>query len=274
MCELFALSSRLPTTFGLSMRRLASHGSPGGQLADGWGVACYDGNDARVLREPEPAGDSAWLRFIDGRRLRSRIALAHIRHATQGGVSLPNTQPFARELGGRRHVFAHNGMLPGIEQLMGAACRRFRPIGTTDSEVACCALLERLAPLWSHAVPGVGERVAVVSRFAAELRAVGPANFLYADGELLFAHGHRRTQADGRIAPPGLAMLVRQCAVDRDTLPEAGVAVQPEAGPQVLTLFASVPLSDEAWRTLDEGEIVVVRDGEVVRGLSATPQLQ
>jgi predicted glutamine amidotransferase len=264
MCELFAMSSHLATSFGLSMRRLASHGSPGGHLADGWGIACYDGNDARVLREPEPAADSAWVRFIDGHRLRSRIALAHIRHATQGDVSLANTQPFARELGGRMHLFAHNGMLAGIEQTIGATCRRFRPVGTTDSEVAFCALLERLAPLWVSDAPGAGERIEVVTRFAAALRAIGPANFIYADGELLFAHGHCRTQADGRIAPPGLTMLRRRCAVDLDTLPQAGVAVEPQTGKQVLTLFASVPLSDETWRALEEGEIVVVRDGAVL----------
>lgn len=246
------------------MGRLASHGSRAGHLADGWGVAFYDGNDVRLLREPEPAGDSAWIRFIDGRRLHSRIVLSHIRHATQGDISLPNTQPFARELGGRMHVFAHNGMLPGIGVRLGGICQRFRPIGSTDSEVAFCVLLERLTPLWADGKPSVAARRAVVSSFAADLRAIGPANFLYADGGLLFAHGHRRTQQDGRITPPGLAMLVRQCAVDRDTLPEAGVAVASEAGPQVLTLFASVPLSDEAWRPLEEGELVVVRDGEVV----------
>lgn len=264
MCELFAMSSRLPTTVGLSMSRLASCGAPGGRLADGWGVACFDGADARVLREPEPAANSRWLeQFINGRRLGCRIAMAHIRHATQGDISLANTQPFSRELGGRIHVFAHNGMLPGIEKTVGAQCRRFRPVGGSDSEVAFCGLLERLAPLWTRGAPDVGERLETLSQFAAELRAIGPANFIYADSELLFAHSHRRTQVDGRIAPPGLTMLTRRCPVDRDALPAAGVTLIQQPGPQALTLFASVPLTDEAWRPLGEGEIVVVRDGEL-----------
>ncbi len=265
MCELFALSSRLPTTLSLSLTRLASRGAPGGKLADGWGVAYYDGADARVLREPEPAGMSPWLdQFINARRLATRIALAHIRHATQGEISLANTQPFARELGGRMHVFAHNGMLPGVETVMGSRCRRFRPVGDTDSEVAFCSLLESLAPLWAGGAPGIAERIESVARFAEELRAIGPANFLYSDSELLFAHGHRRTQIDGRIAPPGLTMLRRSCAVDRDALPDAGVTLEARAGPQDLILFASVPLSDEAWRPLEEGEIVVAKAGELV----------
>ena len=265
MCELFAVSSRAPAGLFLSMRRLASRGAPGGKLADGWGVACYDGFDVRVLREPEPAGDSAWLAHVIGSgRPHSRIVIAHIRHATQGKITLANTQPLTRELGGRIHVFAHNGMLTGIEGTIGVSCRRFRPVGETDSEVAFCGLLEMMAPLWAERVPSARERLQVVTQYATELRALGPANFLYSDGELLFAHGHRRTQADGQIAPPGLTVLTRRCPLERDSLPAAGVELQAEPGPQTLTLFASVPLTDEEWRPMREGEIVMVRDGEEV----------
>ena len=265
MCELFAVSSRKPTVLSLSMRQLASRGAPGGMLADGWGVACYDGFDARVLREPEPAGDSAWLdHVINSGRPHSRIVIAHIRHATQGAVALANTQPFARELGGRIHVFAHNGMLAGVERTIGGLRPRFRPIGETDSEIAFCGLMERMVPLWEAGVPSVQARLQSVKEYAAELRELGPANFLYSDGELLFAHGHRRTQADGQIAPPGLNVLARRSAVDRDGLAAAGVTLETEVGQQTLMLFASVPLTDEDWRPLREGEIVVVRQGEPV----------
>ncbi len=263
MCELFAVSSRTRTRVSLSMRELASRGTPGGKLADGWGVACYDGFDTRVLREPEPAADSAWLdHVIASGRPHSRIVIAHIRHATQGGVALANTQPFTRELGGRVHVFAHNGMLTDVKGMIGVSCRRFRPVGETDSEVAFCGLMERMALLWDYDVPSTEARREVVARYAAELRELGPANFLYSDGELLFAHGHRRTQVDGEFAPPGLTTLTRRCPTERDTLPAAGVELETEAGPQTLTLFASVPLTDEDWRPLQEGEIVVACNGD------------
>lgn len=258
MCELLGLSSRVPTSVTLSMRALARHGSPAMHLGDGWGVAFHAGDDALLIRQPEPARDSAWVDFLETRRIRSRIVLAHIRHATQGTVALRNTQPFARELGGRRHVFAHNGNLQGIEQRYARLYRRFRPIGDTDSEVAFCVLLNRLAPLWDASPPSAADRVATVTACAAELRELGPANFLYSDGDLLIAHGHRRTQADGHIAPPGLAMLCRTCAADPDAQDLAGVAVE---GEQSVTLFASVPLSSETWRPLRDGEIVVARNG-------------
>lgn len=263
MCELLGMSSRAPTGLSLSMRLLASRGAPGGKLADGWGVACYDGFDVRLFREPEPAGESAWLdRVIDAGRPHSRIVIAHIRHVTQGSISLANTQPFSRELGGRVHVFSHNGTLTGIEGTIGVSCRRFRPVGETDSEVAFCGLLERMAPLWADRTPSDRERLRIVEHYAAELRALGPANFLYSDGELLFAHGHRRTQADGNIAPPGLTVLTRRCLPARDSLPAAGVKLNVEPDSQTRTLFASVPLTDEEWRPMREGEVVMVRDGE------------
>lgn len=55
---------------------------------------------------------------------------------TQGARLLRNSQPFARELGGRIHLFAHNGMLPGIEDDELFATRRFHRVGDTDSEQA------------------------------------------------------------------------------------------------------------------------------------------
>lgn len=261
MCELFALSGSLATTTTLSMERLARRGDRSGHLSDGWGIGFYDGPDVRLFREPEPAGDSVWVRFIAERQIRSHLVMSHLRHATQGEVSLRNTQPFARELGGRMHLFAHNGRLPGIEQRLEGAGQRHAAIGSTDSEIAFCALLDRLTPLWVAGSPTLEARLAVVSGLAQELRQLGPANFLYADGELLFAHGHRRLQADGSTAAPGLHVLHRECAIDPDALAAAGVEI---GHPQSVTLFASVPLTADDWRPFAEGEIVILQGGAVV----------
>ena len=131
MCELFCLSSRLPTRATFSLDSFASHGAPPGGMIDGWGIAFYDGLDVRLHKEPEPAGDSVWFAFIKQQRVASRLIVSHIRRATMGGISLANTQPFTRESGGRMHVFAHNGNLKGIEDRYAAAKHRFRPVGET-----------------------------------------------------------------------------------------------------------------------------------------------
>jgi len=82
MCELFALSGSIATTTSLSMARLARRGDRAGRLSDGWGIGFYDGPDVRIFREPEAAGDSAWVRFIGEQRIRSHLVMSHLRHAT------------------------------------------------------------------------------------------------------------------------------------------------------------------------------------------------
>ena len=261
MCELFGLASNLATTVNLSMRALAKRGNLADHLGDGWGIAFHAGDDVLLIKEPKPAGESAWVGFLETQHVSARIVLAHIRRATQGEVSLRNTQPFMRELGGRMHVFAHNGRLDGIERYFEQTSKQFRLVGSSDSEAAFCILMDRMAPLWNDAAtpPSAAQRLAVVAGVAATMRDLGPANFLYADGDLLFAHGHRRTQPDGTVKPPGLTMLTRTCASDPDTGAASGVGL---GDAQVLTLFASVPLTQEAWQPLLNGQIVVVANGQ------------
>jgi len=148
MCELFCLSSLLPAVATISLRRFAEHRGPGGRSIDGWGLALFDGGDLRLYREPCPARDDPWLEFIQTRRIPSRLLISHIRHATQGAVTLANTQPFVREIAGRMHCFAHNGHLPCIENLHSPAPAHYRPVGDTDSEYAACLLFESMAALW------------------------------------------------------------------------------------------------------------------------------
>jgi glutamine amidotransferase len=205
MCELFCLSSRHPTRTTFSLRHFAAHGAPGTRNIDGWGVAFHDGRDARLYKEPEPAGDSPLLGFIERHLHPTYLLISHIRRATVGGNSLANTQPFMRELGGRVHIFAHNGGFHGIEALFARSVHRFHPVGETDSEKGFCLLLDRLLEIWNAVTPPpLAARLAVVEAFAADVRPLGIANFLYSDGEFVFGHGHRRTQADGIVAPPGL----------------------------------------------------------------------
>jgi glutamine amidotransferase len=262
MCELLALSSSLPTRLTFSLRTLAAHGSQQGTTHDGWGVAFYQGDDAAVFREPSAADNSPLVRFLESEGPATELALSHIRRATRGPVSLANTQPFTRELGGQTHVFAHNGDLPGIEKISALSLERNHPVGQTDSEYAFCALMARMGSLWAPAyLPCIDSRTSALKEFAAQIAALGPANFLYSDGDALFAYGHRRIQAaTGMIESPGLWSLTRRCRADESSADRrAGVSI--DTGDQEVVLIASVPLTDEAWQPLAEGELVAVRHG-------------
>lgn len=180
-------------------------------------------------------------------------------------VQFSNTQPFLRELGGRMHVFAHNGDLAGIEASAAMATDPYQLVGQTDSECAFCVLQARMRTLWEEArLPSLEARMSLLAAFAADLRKFGPANFLYAYGDVLFAHGHRRLQqASGRAEPPGLWALQRHCA-PADPPPDRDAGVSIAHGDRAALFIASVPLTDEAWRPLAEGELVAVRNGEVL----------
>ncbi|PLY14612.1 MAG: class II glutamine amidotransferase [Sedimenticola sp.] len=266
MCELFALSSLHPASASFSLDEFARHGGISGPHKDGWGIAFYEEKDARLIRDVASAGESPYLEFIRNNRQTSQIILAHIRLATQGERSLHNCQPFSRELGGRVHLFAHNGDLAEINSAE-FPLGRFHPIGDTDSEYAFCHLMSMLEGLWlTGHPPSLQDRYQIIREFAARIQPLGPANFIYSDGEYLFAHGHKRTQP-GREGhhPPGLHYLQRTCTIPQPDNKFSGVNLNYGSKPQEVTLLASVPLSDEGWRPLSEGEILVLSRGTVLR---------
>lgn len=262
MCELFAMMSRFPTRVTFSFQAFTRRGGADGPHRDGWGVAFHDGVDALVVRETTPACDSRHAAFLAERGHPAPIAVSHVRLATQGDVRLANTQPFQRELGGRVHLFAHNGHVPGVEQDPRFWFERHQPLGTTDSERVFCALLERLAAVYRDGVlPDIGRRLEVVTELASQMAEHGPANFIYTDGDAVFAHADRRTQDNGAIEPPGLFVLERRCPVDHDALEGVELGSPPDHDGQQLVLVASRPLSDEAWEPLDRGTVLTIREG-------------
>ena len=264
MCELFAMSSRKPATVTMSLQALAEHGGKSGPHKDGWGIAYYHDRFARLIKDTDAAHGSDWIHFVESRDLSSNIVIAHLRNATQGEIALWNTHPFARELGGHTHVFAHNGTLGGIEDDSRFALGRHQPLGTTDSEYAFCALLDRLETMWLTDVvpPTLSDRLDTIAEFAHDLRSLGPSNFVYSDSKHLFAHASIREHNNGRIGPPGLQMLRRFCDESETGIHGKGIKItSPE---QEILLLASVPLTDEQWTPLPEGELLALDGGCVV----------
>lgn len=261
MCELLAVSSSRASGIHVSLREFARHGGLSAPNRDGWGIACYDAGEAHVFREAAPACSSPLLHFLEARDLASDLFVCHIRQATQGGRALRNTQPYSRELGGRMHVFAHNGHLQAGDGVLPTG--RFRPVGETDSERSFCHLLYELEDLWLDAggIPPLAARFEIVCRFAALARALGPANFVYCDGEALFAHGDvRRHDGEARPRAPGLYALWRNFFAESQGPAPLGLDVEPE---QRAVLVASEPLGREGWIPLGRGEVIAVRGGQL-----------
>jgi glutamine amidotransferase len=266
MCELLGMSSSVPVAIKYSLYEFAKHGGQLHQNKSGWGIAYHEGKEAVVFKEPAPASDSPLVRFIESHPLSTTCAIAHVRYATAGTPSFANTHPFIRELGGQRHMFAHNGSLKEIWQEMTLSGDTFQPIGETDSEYAFCLLLERLQPLWrqQEKPPSLQERLEIISQFAQEVRGYGQANFLYSDGETLFVHTHRRRWEEkggfSEPRPPGLSII----SLDEAELSTMGLQIQGLEKDTVITLVASVPLTVEGWKALPEGSVIALDQGKEI----------
>ena len=115
MCELFGLCSDRPVNATFSLGIFGQRGGRLGPHKDGWGAAFKEGNAFRLIKEAAAAAGSACLHFIETHEFRSEIILSHLRLASVPPITTyTNTHPFMLELFGRRHVFAHNGNLPGV----------------------------------------------------------------------------------------------------------------------------------------------------------------
>ena len=126
-------------------------------------------------------------------------------------------------------------------------------------------MLQRLSAIWIQpgAIPHIEVRLDIIAAFAAAVRQLGPANFLYSDGDTLFAHGDRRkSSVSATVEAPGLVFLQRECPPVGVTI--AGIGLSLSAANQAIVLVASVPLTAEPWQAMAEGELKAFRAGRVV----------
>jgi len=268
MCELFALSSSTATEVSFSLDEFSKHGGLTNHHRHGWGIAFYAKNSARIIKEASPASDSACLNFVKFYSIKSRTIMSHIRYATQGEVSLRNTQPFSRELAGREHVFIHNGDLDLSDSKFHNT--RFQPMGDTDSEKSFCYLMCNMAKIWDKGEPELAQRYQVFLDFADKMYALGLANFIYSDSEYIYIYSHKRivkdkNNPDKKVTLPGLHILTQGCPIDNPQSNISGLQMK-NKDPEHIILVSSVPLNEGNWRALETNQSMVLKDGKVVIG--------
>ena len=265
MCELFVMSACTPVRVRYDLDRFAAEGGERHQNRDGWGIVFSDGRDAHYFREPAPASDSPLDRFVRAHAGPHLLALAHVRRSSLGARSLANTHPFRRVLRGRVQHFAHNGTLHGLHELPEALPLVPGCVGETDSELAFMLLLARLE---QQAPDGADRpaRLRVFQAFCRDMAALGPANFIWVDGDTLFVHADRRRHETehGLSEPraPGLHMMRSVGHALRGRHDCAGAAIEEMC--EHMVLFASVPLSDGPWRPLAQGSVLAVAEGRLI----------
>jgi transglutaminase-like putative cysteine protease/predicted glutamine amidotransferase len=267
MPNLFAMSFEGTLAPSFDLRCL----HPGRKPPDGWGIGYYPGGEpsASVLKEPAPENASIRSEIVKAwDHLASSIFVVHIRTATWGQNSDANTQPFSRAHGGREWLFGHSGSLRDRLVVDG----RFEPVGSTDTELVFCDLLNRIADAgWKS----IGEVDLVrLRQELAELNLHGSLSLVMSDGLDLLVYADGRDEGGLHLAQllpphgPQLAFGDNDLWIEltrRGEISRKGV------------IISSTPLTREAgppmeWTQIPAGHLLVVRQGAIVSEIGAGPE--
>jgi predicted glutamine amidotransferase len=264
MCELLGMVASHPADVAFSFTGFAQRGGQTGPHADGWGLSLYDGNFARTFLEYHPAFSSPLARFLRDNPILTQLAVAHIRRMTRGVANIQNTHPFVRVWHKRHVVFAHNGTLPNVKE---RPLRFHSTLGDTDSEHAFCIILETLREAYGARFPdGPEELGKTLFEIANELGKDGVFNFLFADGEYLYARCGDSLYRTDRHHPEQHATLI-----DAEVKVDLGDILAPRNAAR-MAVVATAPLAhDETWTKAAAGTLWVFSKGELIKTFEPPP---
>ncbi|MBC7500937.1 MAG: class II glutamine amidotransferase [Herminiimonas sp.] len=254
MCQLLGMNCNVPTDIVFSFTGFATRGGRTDNHNDGWGIAFFEGAGVRHFVDYEAAVASPIAELIKRCPIKSKNVIAHIRKATQGRIALENCHPFVRELWGHYWVFAHNGDLKDFAPMLDGP---FRPVGTTDSELAFCYLLQQLQRRFGDTLPALPELTAALRDLTAEIAAHGTFNMMLSDGSALFAHCSTKLHYLVRQYP-----FAQACLSDEDVTVDFSQVTTPN---DRVAIIVTEPLTtNERWTQFGVGELKVFVDGEAI----------
>lgn len=253
MCQLLGMNCNTPTDVTFSFSGFAQRGGVTDHHSDGWGIAFFEGKGLRHMVDHQSASTSPVADLVRRYPIKSQNVIAHIRKATQGGVSLENCHPFVRELWGRYWVFAHNGNLQDYTPRLHG---HFRPVGQTDSERAFCWLMQELSK--SHAdLPTVQELDHTLRELVPTIARHGTFNVLLSNGEALWAHASTELHQVMRCHP-----FTRATLSDDDL--SVNFAEHTSVHDRVAVVVTQPLTSDENWVALERHRLYTFVDGQVL----------
>lgn len=269
MCRLYGFTATDATRLDCSLvsaqnalQVQSDRDSRGRRNADGWGVVRWAGDVPEVIRSTDPAfADPEFADQAASRR--SKVALAHIRAATVGDVTIDNVHPFTHG----PWAFAHNGTLSAYEDIAPLLMldAHHDPWGSTDSELIFQWILGRMPEfgLDPDASTDDPERIAALLesavvnlvRWSIAIPGVAPPklNFLLSDGSNMAASRW------GNSLYWTMRSGFPDCAV-------CGTAHCPSADESYRAIvIASEPITEEVWTEVQEGTVLSVGKGIELR---------
>jgi transglutaminase-like putative cysteine protease/predicted glutamine amidotransferase len=232
------------------------------QRPDGWGVGYYGhGKEmATVFKEAAPPKGKRQPALVHGsQQLASSLFLLQVRHARWGSEdSVANTQPFTRSWRGRDWMFAHGGSMRN--RLEVGRERIFEPVGSTDSELLFCELMNNIADRrWRNL--GYAD-FALLHQWLAMFNEFGGMSCALTDGRDLVVYADRESPLHlWELLPPYGPTLLRDEAVEVDLTARG---VKGHKG----IVISSHPLEVNCAevpkvQTLPGGSLLVLREGTI-----------
>ena len=230
MCELFGVNAPGKIQLNALLETFFSHSA---QHPHGWGMAFFEENPVRIVKQPLTASKSLRLRECLEKDIASDNMIAHIRLATKGNMEQENCHPFVMEDdAGRTWTLAHNGTIFEGETLDSYF---YVQEGQTDSERILCHIIEQVnGRQRKEGRPLTGEeRFHLLDEIVCNIAGENKLNLLIYDGEYLYVHTN--------------------C---RDSL-----YASPRGGGK---LFSTVPLDEGEWESLPLNTLLAYQRGRLM----------
>ncbi len=231
MCELFGFSSRDTCDISGYLKTFYTHSN---MHPHGWGLACMEGTEAVIEKEPIQASKSNYLKERLFVPVSARTAFAHIRYATIGNIKYQNCHPYSKkDRQGRRWTLAHNGTIfeySALDQYVK------RQDGDTDSERILLYLIDQIETAEQergHAL-NAGERFVLLDSIVVKMSEGNKLNLLLFDGEQVYVHTNYANSLH---------------YLEKDGW----------------TMFSTLPLSREAWKPVPFTQLLAFRQGRLIR---------
>lgn len=212
----------------------------------------------------------------------------HIRYMAGGEQKYVNTHPFVRELFGQDWALIHNGAR-GIDRFFRSYLEQnpqidFVPLGTTGSEKALCIILNEIkkqVPSQISTVTNGGNlRVHTDYDFTAAQQVIyetciaiqdsgADLNILLSNGEYLIAFysGYRTlyyTIRDSNNLDPDKITLKSRARNYFESIKQSPNRLTKQANEKAVIVATEVLTEGEDWEQFNKGELLVIRDGEIV----------
>jgi predicted glutamine amidotransferase len=247
MCRLFGMSGGpepVRATFWL-LQAPDSLQDQSRREPDGTGIGTFDA-DGRPVVDKQPLAAYEDRRFAEeAKDLRSRTFVAHVRYASNGELTKPNTHPFQQD--GR--LFAHNGVigdLPRLEDELGDA--RSLVQGETDSERFFALITREIA-----ASGDVGEGITAAARWVAENLPILSINCVLITASDLWALRYPDTHDLLVLEREAGGGALRHASAQRIRVSSEGLSERPAV------VVATERMDDDpGWRSLRSGELLHV----------------